>query len=235
MSIRTTHVGAKTRDAILQAAADVASVEGLEGLSIGQLAVEMGMSKSGLFAHFGSKEELQLATIEVARKRYVREVIAPAMKSDAGLAQLHALCQSFLLYIERRVFPGGCFFAAAMAEFDAKSEGPVRERIAECQTMWMAALEHAAEVAQHKRQLRSSVDPKQLAFELEAAMLAANWYVHMFSDLAYLERARGSVQSLLVGDATPTGLRMLKALNDAAAPSMTLQATPDRAGKNGSR
>ena len=78
MSNRNTHVGAKTRDAILQAAADVASVRGLEGLSIGQLAVEMGMSKSGLFAHFGSKEELQLATIEVARKRYVREVIVPA-------------------------------------------------------------------------------------------------------------------------------------------------------------
>ena len=219
MSSRNTQVGAKTRDAILQAAADVASVEGLEGLSIGRLAVEIGMSKSGLFAHFGSKEELQLATIEVARKRYVREVIAPTMGTEPGLAQLHALCQSFLSYVERRVFPGGCFFAAAMAEFDAKSEGPVRDRIAECQTMWMASLEHATEVAQHKRQLRSSVDPKQLAFELEAAMLAANWYVHMFSDPAYLERARGSVRSRLAGDATPTGLRVLEALDDAATPS----------------
>lgn len=219
MSNRNTHVGAKTRDAILQAAADVASVDGLEGLSIGRLAVEMSMSKSGLFAHFGSKEELQLATIEVARKRYVREVIAPAMTAEPGLAELHALCQSFLSYVERRVFPGGCFFAAAMAEFDAKSEGPVRDRIAACQNMWMASLEHATEVAQHKRQLRSSVDPQQLAFELEGAMLAANWYVHMFSDPAYLERARGSVRSRLAGDATPTGLRVLEALNDAATPS----------------
>ena len=234
MSSRNTLGGARTRDAILQAAADVASVEGLEGLSIGHLAVEVGMSKSGLFAHFGSKEELQLATIEVARKRYVREVIAPAMKSDAGLAQLHALCESFLSYIERRVFPGGCFFAAAMAEFDAKTAGPVRARIAECQTMWMSSLEHAAEVAQHQRQLRSSVDPQQLAFQLEAAMLAANWYVLIFSDPAYLERARGSVQSLLAGDATPTGLRMLNALNDGDAPS-TCQQSFDRAGRNGSR
>ena len=234
MSNQNTSAGAKTRDAILQTAADVASVEGLEGLSIGRLATEMGMSKSGLFAHFGSKEELQLATVEVARKRYVREVIAPAMKSGGGLAQLHALCQSFLSYVERRVFPGGCFFAAAMAEFDAKSEGPVRDRIAACQTMWMESLEHATEVAQRKRQLRSSVDPKQLAFELEAAMLAANWYVHMFSDPAYLERARGSVQSRLAGDATPTGLRVLEALHGSTTPP-TLQQTLDRTGQNGSR
>ncbi len=219
MSSRNTHVGAKTRDAILHAAADVASVDGLEGLSIGRLAVEMGMSKSGLFAHFGSKEELQLATIEVARKRYVGEVIDPAMTAEPGLAELHALCQSFLSYVERRVFPGGCFFAAAMAEFDAKSEGPVRDRIAECQAMWMASLEHATEIAQHKRQLRSSVDPTQLAFELEGAMLAANWYVHMFSDPAYLQRARGSVRSHLTGNATPTGRRVLESLDNVAAPS----------------
>ncbi len=219
MSSRSSQVGARTRDVILQAAADVASVEGLEGLSIGRLAVQMGMSKSGLFAHFGSKEELQLATIEVARKRYVREVLVPAMTAEPGLAALHALCQSFLSYVERGVFPGGCFFAAAMAEFDAKTEGPVRDRIAYCQSLWMTSLEHSIEIAKQKRQLRASVDPRQLAFELEGAMLAANWYVHMFSDPSYMERARESVRSHLVRGATPTGLRVLQTLDHPPPPS----------------
>src|SRR6188472_3204529 len=119
--------GAQTRGTIVRAAADLASVEGLDGLSIGRLATELAMSKSGLFAHFGSKESLQLATIEEARQRYVREVIAPALASGSGIKRLHALCESFLSYVERGVFPGGCFFAAATAEFDCKAPGPVRD------------------------------------------------------------------------------------------------------------
>jgi AcrR family transcriptional regulator len=203
--------GAETRAAILRAAADIASVDGLDGLSIGQLASALAMSKSGLFAHFGSKESLQLATIEEARGRYVREVIAPALASGSGITRLYALCESFLSYVERAVFPGGCFFAAAMAEFDAKAPGPVRDRIAECQAQWMDTLERAAADGLAKGQLRPDSDPRQLAFELEGALLSANWYFHLYRDATYLERARRAVRTRLSSDATRAGLGLLPA------------------------
>jgi len=101
MPRRATTNGARTRTAILQTAADLASVDGLDGLSIGRLATELAMSKSGLFAHFGSKEELQLATVEEARQRYAREVIEPARAAGSGITRLHALCEAFLSYLER--------------------------------------------------------------------------------------------------------------------------------------
>ena len=145
--------GAQTRGTIVRAAADLASVEGLDGLSIGRLASELAMSKSGLFAHFGSKEDLQLAAIEEARQRYVQEVVAPGLAAGSGITRLYALCEAFLSYIERGVFPGGCFFASAMAEFDCKAPGPVRDRIAECQQEWMNTLERAANDARVQRQL----------------------------------------------------------------------------------
>lgn len=189
---------------ILHRAAEVASVEGLEGLSIGGLADELGLSKSGLFALFGSKEDLQLATIEAARKLYVQEVISPALAVGSGLVRLRALCEEFLSYLERRVFPGGCFFASAMAEFDGRPDGPVRDRIADCQTQWMDALERAAQAAIVQGQLRPDTDPKQLALELEAVLLAANWYFHLYRDTSYLRRAREAVRGRLQ-DATPTG------------------------------
>src|ERR1700733_11055593 len=165
MAAHTNH-GARTRQAILAAAADLATVDGLDGLSIGRLAGELSMSKSGLFAHFGSKQDLQLATIEEARKRYVQEVILPALAATAGIRRLHAFCDSFLSYLERGVFPGGCFFASAMAEFGAKAPGPVRDRIAECQAQWMNTLERAAVCALEAGELHTNADPQQLAFEL---------------------------------------------------------------------
>jgi AcrR family transcriptional regulator len=211
MPRRTTSHGAKTRGAILRTAADLASVDGLDGLSIGRLATELAMSKSGLFAHFGSKEDLQLATIEEARQRYVREVITPALSSGSGITRLYALCESFLSYVERAVFPGGCFFASAVAEFDCKAPGPVRDRIAQCQDQWMNTLERAAQDAQAQGELRTEADPRQLAFELEAALLTANWYFHLYADPGYLGRARRAVQARLASEATPTGRRALPA------------------------
>ncbi len=203
MPRRATASGARTRTAILETAADLASVDGLDGLTIGRLATELAMSKSGLFAHFGSKEELQLATIEEARQRYAREVIEPACAAGSGITRLHALCEAFLSYVERAVFPGGCFFASAMAEFDSKAPGPVRDRIAQCQDQWMATLERAAEEAQQRGELAADTDPRQLAFELEAALLSANWYFHLFSDATYLDRARRAVRARLASEATP--------------------------------
>jgi AcrR family transcriptional regulator len=209
MPRRATSHGASTRAVILRAAADLASVEGLDGLSIGRLAEDLSMSKSGLFAHFGSKEDLQLATIEEARTRYVEEVIAPGRAGGSGLRRLYALCEAFTSYIERGVFPGGCFFASAMAEFDCKAPGRVRDRIAECQEQWMTILERAAQDALSRGELRECSDPQQLAFELEGALLTANWYFHLYSDVSYLERSRRAVRSRLAVDATPAGLAAL--------------------------
>jgi AcrR family transcriptional regulator len=209
MPTRNTTKGARTREDILRAAANIASVDGLDGLSIGQLANELGMSKSGLFAHFGSKESLLLATIEEARDRYVKEVIEPALLSGAGITRLYALCQAFLSYIERGVFPGGCFFASAMAEFDAKGPSLARDRIVECQEQWMMTLERAAEGARAKGELRADSDSRQLAFELEGALLSANWYFYLFHDATNIERARHAVRTRLSREATPAGLHLL--------------------------
>ena len=209
MQTRNTSKGARTREDILRAAADIASVDGLDGLSIGRLAAELGMSKSGLFAHFGSKESLQLATIEEARRRYVKEVIEPALSSRSGITRLYALCQAFLSYLERAVFPGGCFFASAMAEFDAKGPSLARDRIVECQEQWMTTLERAAEGARAKGELRADSDSRQLAFELEGALLSANWYFHLFHDATNIERARHAVRTRLSREATPAGLHLL--------------------------
>ena len=211
MPRRATSNGARTRTAILQAAADIASVDGLDGLSIGRLATELTMSKSGLFAHFGSKEELQLATIEDARRRYAREVIEPTRAAGCGITRLYALCEAFLSYLERAVFPGGCFFASAMAEFDGKAPGPVRDRIAQCQDQWMGTLERAVREGQQRGELRISSDPRQLAFEVEAALLSANWYYHLFNDATYFDRARRAVRVYLASEATEAGLHLLPA------------------------
>src|SRR5215212_4407502 len=134
--------GARTRQAILEAAVDIASEEGLEGLTIGRLAAELSMSKSGLFAHFGSKEELQLATIEAARLIFAREVIRPAFEAAHGMQRLWQLCDTWLGYVQGGVFRGGCFFAAAAAEFDSRP-GQVRDRIAEIMKEWLSTLRSA--------------------------------------------------------------------------------------------
>src|SRR5213595_2257018 len=124
--------GERSRRTILDAAAKLATIDGLEGLSIGRLAAHIGMSKSGLYAHFGSKEELQLATIETASEIFSADVVAPAEQAPTPLAKIEALCEQFLFHVERRVFPGGCFFASAAAEFDTHP-GAVKERIADFQ------------------------------------------------------------------------------------------------------
>jgi AcrR family transcriptional regulator len=210
--------GDRTRRAILRSAAAIASVDGLDGLSFGHLASELNMSKSGLFAHFGSKESLQLATIEEARQRYVDEVIAPALAVESGITRLYALCESFLSYVERGVFPGGCFFASAMVEFDCKAPGPVRDMVAQCQGEWMDTLERAGDGAIASGHLRADCDLRQLAFDLQGALLSANWYVHLFADDTYMERARRSFRTRLASEATRAGRSLVKHHGFDAAP-----------------
>src|SRR4051812_45861060 len=139
--------GDETRRTVLRSAVDLASVEGLDGVTIGRLAQELSITKSGLFAHFGSKEELQLATIRAARAIFSRTVVAPAMVQPAGMARLRALLEAWLDYSRGRQFPGGCFFARATHEYAARP-GPVRDALAEVDREWLALLAGAVEEAQ---------------------------------------------------------------------------------------
>jgi AcrR family transcriptional regulator len=188
--------GLRSRQTILDAAARLATVEGLEGLSIGRLADHIGMSKSGLYAHFGSKEELQLATVETAAEIFREDVIRPTEAARTPLARLEALCDTFLSHLERRVFPGGCFFVSAAAEFDTHP-GPVKERVAAFLGDWLATLEQLAAQAQHDGDLDASEDPAQLAFELDAYLLMANMTYLLNNDPNTLQRARAAFQARL--------------------------------------
>jgi AcrR family transcriptional regulator len=165
--------GARTRESILRVAVNVASVEGLEGLTIGRLADELKMSKSGLFAHFGSKEGLQLATVEMARTIFVDHVIRPALAAPAGAPRLWAICDSWIRYVEHPVFPGGCFFAAASFEFDSRP-GPVRDGIAAVIKQWLSTLSRAVTEAKRAGHLQSTVDADHLAFEIKSLAIGAH-------------------------------------------------------------
>src|SRR5436305_7189733 len=165
--------GERTRGAILRAAASLATVEGLEGLSIGNLAAAIGMSKSGLYAHFGTKLELQLATVGEAERILTEEVVQPALAARPGLGQLAAACEAFFSYVQRRVFPGGCFFAATSLEMGARP-GPVKDRLAGIQADFTALLRSFAATAIEQRELRAHEDPDLLAFELHAILLGAD-------------------------------------------------------------
>jgi AcrR family transcriptional regulator len=188
--------GLRSRKTILDAAARLATVEGLEGLSIGRLADHIGMSKSGLYAHFRSKEELQLATVETATEIFNDHVVAPTESLPSPLARLEALAESFLDHLERRVFPGGCFFASAAAEFDTHP-GPVKELIALRQGEWLALLENHVAEAQQAGELDAGVEPAQLAFELDAYLLMANTAFLLHNDLTTLDRARAAITTRL--------------------------------------
>ena len=188
--------GERTRHAILETAAALATEEGLAPLSIGRLAEATGMSKSGLFAHFGSKEELQLATVDHAAAVFIDEVIAPAREAPKGLARVWALCDRMIEYAERQVFPGGCFFAATSVEFN-KRPGPVRDRIAEMMGSWLSYLEHALEQAQQAGELDPDADAREIAFQLDAFAQAANAQYQLFGDDRVFEHARRAIRERL--------------------------------------
>jgi AcrR family transcriptional regulator len=194
--------GERSRSAILGEAARLATVEGIGGLSIGRLADAVGMSKSGLFAHFGSKEELQLATIDTASALFVTAVIDPAAGATSGLDRLHRLVESYLRYLEVDIFPGGCFFASALAEVDMQP-GPVRDRLVRFLADWMQRLEQAVRDAQTEGELDPAEDAGQIAFEIEAALLLCNALYVVTRSSAPIERARTAIERRLDG-ARPT-------------------------------
>lgn len=188
--------GERTHAAILETATQLASVEGLEGLTIGRLAEELGISKSGVYAHFGSKEQLQLETIEAAHAVFSDEVMRPALEAVEGLGQLEALCDAYLSYIERLVFPGGCFFAALLAEMDARP-GPIHDGLVAGERAFVDGLEEMVRAAQRRGEIAHDADPEQVAFELQAAIELANYHFVLFRDRRELERARRATHGIL--------------------------------------
>lgn len=201
--------GERTRQSILEHAVDIASLEGLEGLTIGRLADELKMSKSGLFAHFGSKEELQLATIERARERFVESVFRPALKAERGYPRLMAICRGWLAYVKKGVFPGGCFFAAASFEFDGRP-GPLRDAIAAIMDAWIDSIEKAVAMAQEEGHLDSNMEPAQLAFEINALFFGANFSYQLRGDRKALERAMEAIEARLESLRVVTPTRQLR-------------------------
>lgn len=188
--------GERSRRTILDAAARLATVEGLNGLSIGGLADHIGMSKSGLYAHFKSKEELQLATIETAAEIFDTEVVAPAAAAPAGRARLWALSDEFLAHLERGVFPGGCFIASVAAELDTRP-GRVRDRIVEFIGSWVGDLLDAVTAAQAAGEIDSAEDAEQLTFEIDAMLMMANAAYVLNPSPEVLERARRGIARLI--------------------------------------
>jgi AcrR family transcriptional regulator len=188
--------GERSRAAILREAARLATVEGLDGLSLARLADAVGMSKSGLFAHFGSKEELQLATIETASEMFEELVIRPADDAPPGLPRLRAYIKGFLDHVEESVFPGGCFFVSAMGELDTRP-GPVRDDALAFSQRWITLLAEQVAAAQAAGELDAKADPAQIAFELHAFMVLGNMQYVATGDPAFLERVRGAVDARL--------------------------------------
>jgi AcrR family transcriptional regulator len=186
--------GERSRAAILREAARMATVEGLDGLSLAHLADAVGMSKSGLFAHFGSKEELQLSTIDAASAIFDELVTEPAAKEATGLPRLRAYIALFLQHVEEAVFPGGCFFISAMSELDAQP-GPARDSALAFSQRWLGLLAREIKNAQATGELDPTVDRSQIAFELHAYMVRGNMQFVATSDPAALDRVRQAVDS----------------------------------------
>ncbi|HEX6361195.1 TetR/AcrR family transcriptional regulator [Actinophytocola sp.] len=186
----------QTRADILATGVRVASTEGLEGLTIGRLATALNMSKSGVLGHFGSKEDLQLAVVDAAADIFAREVADKARGTEPGLKKLTAMCAAWVSYLERRVFPGGCFFTAAAAEFDDRP-GRVRDAIAGLATVWDRDLYRQIRTATQAGDLPQDTDADQLVFEVSGVILALNNALQLHRDTRAPARARRALGRLL--------------------------------------
>ncbi|HEY9658221.1 MAG TPA: TetR/AcrR family transcriptional regulator [Allocoleopsis sp.] len=188
--------GQTSRETILLTATKLATLKGLSGLSLADLAAEVGMSKSGLYAHFKDKEELELATIEMAIVIFDREVFQPAMEAPVGIERLRALANAFLSHLERRVFPGGCFFAAVTAELDTRP-GSTHDRVAEVLDQWLSLLKQCLLDAQERGEINSNTEVDQAVFEIEGMLLAANYLFVMANNPIHLLQGRTGVENVL--------------------------------------
>lgn len=190
--------GEQSRRAVLAEAINLASIEGLEGLSIGRLATAVGASKSGVGALFGTKEALQLATVAAARELFTRSVLEPARTEPRGLARLCAVVRLWLDYSRRRVFAGGCFFQSTAVEFDARP-GAVRDALAGALTDWDSYLTHAVQTAMDLGELPGLDDAEQLAFEIDAVFNESNNRSLLLDSSAPYDRALAAIEARLAG------------------------------------
>jgi len=205
-----TSKGEQTRAAILEQALQIASRLGLEGLTIGSLAEATGMSKSGLFAHFGSREDLQLAVLDYAATVYGKRVFMPALKIERGLPRLRALFSLWLEWTLSSGLPGGCIMISAAAEYDDRP-GPIRDAVIANQNRGRAISEKAVRLAVEEGHLRAGTDPEQIAFEMLAIVLASHNYRRLLGDKEARKRALTAFEELVSRHAAPAAARRLRA------------------------
>lgn len=198
---RALHKGQQTRAAILDAALGLASHMGLEGLSIGALAEVTQMSKSGVFAHFGSREELQISVIREYHARFEDEVFFPAIKEERGLPRLRALFERWIRRVSVEL-DSGCIYISGAVEFDDRP-GPVRDALASMVRAWHAALARAIRLAVQGGQLRADTDPEQMLFELHGLILALHHDARFLRSPGALDRARAGFERTLGHYAVP--------------------------------
>jgi AcrR family transcriptional regulator len=196
MPRRSAADAARTHAAILERSIDVASVEGLEGLTIGRLAGDLQMSKAGVLGHFGTKEELQLATVRGAMEIFAREVWEPAEDAAPGRARLLVIADAWMSYLGRDVFPGGCFMTAASTEFDGRP-GRVRDTLARANERWMAVLAADARAAVKAGELPRGTDADDVAFGMNAIAMGVNQARHLHGDASAPDRGWRAMRTLL--------------------------------------
>ncbi|MEU8399916.1 helix-turn-helix domain-containing protein [Nonomuraea sp. NPDC048892] len=184
--------GSRSREAILERAVSLASVEGLDGLSLGRLAAATGTSKSGFFAHWNGKEQLQLDAVEWARRQWSEQVVGPALRAPAGVRRLFALHESRLRFYADGVLPGGCFFFTVQAEFDDRP-GAVRDRVAEVMREWLEYVQRQVEQAVALSELAADVDAAQLSYEIDALGQVVVVHSRLLAGSDALVRARRAV------------------------------------------
>ncbi len=187
-----------SRRQTLDAAVDLASVVGLEGLTIGRLAEELEMSKSGLVGRFGSKEQLQLAALKAAANVFRQVVYEPAATAEAGRARLDAICDAWIAYLGDCPFPGGCFLTTASVEFDARP-GPVNDAVREVMNLWLSVLAGQARIAITAGELPAATDPDEIAFTINALAVGANCHYQLHRDPRALAQARRAMAAVLSG------------------------------------
>lgn len=188
--------GADTRRAILDHALGVATKEGLEGLTIGRLAQDLRLSKSGLFAHFRGKEELLLQVLETARGRFIDQVVKPGLAAPRGEPRLRALFESWLAWERSAALPGGCPFVAAAVELDDRP-GPARDYVVQAQKDWLEVIANSARTAVQEGQFAAEFDPEQFAYEVHGAMLSYHHMARLIRDPQAEIRVRRAFESLL--------------------------------------
>jgi AcrR family transcriptional regulator len=196
MPRRSNAEAAQTRASIIDRAVQTASIEGLEGVTIGRLADDLGMSKAGVIGHFGDKTTLQRATFQQANKIFTADVWEPSRRKPHGLPRLSAICENWIKHLSNSPFPGGCFMCTVATEWDAR-EGDIHDEVRDSWRLWLKVLAHEAKIARDEGDLPKDTDPDQIAFELNAIAMALNQSLLLFEDRRAPARARRAVRRVL--------------------------------------